>query len=703
MKMIWRLSAVALFCAPLAAWAGPVDGGFIKTQAKRLVDDRGSAVLLRGFGLGNWYLPEGYMWKFGAQGDRPRKIEVLVEKVLGKPEGAKFWRTFRDNYINENDIRRIAALGFNSVRPALKARDFLSETDSPVSLEEGFQRLDQLIAWCRKYNLYVILDLHAAPGGQTGKNIDDSAHDYPELFKYPRYQKQTEELWVRLATRYKDNPVVAGYDLLNEPLPDEFKQYKAQLEPLYKRLARAIRKVDSRHMLIVEGNNWANDWSSFGAPFDSNLCYQFHKYWNDPDRSSVQGYIDFQERYQVPVWVGEFGESKVGSHWYWATTQLFEDLGWGWSFWPWKKLETQSSPYSIRQPRGWEKIQAVANGGSAPARTEGLAIMNEFLKNIRMENCLEVPEVASYLLRRVPSRFEAEDFGHLGEGRSYHAKDTSRRASRYRHGEAVDLEPLSGGQGYNVGWMEKGEWLQYELECDEDGLYDFSFRMAAEGAGASFRLEQAGKDISGEIPVPATGGWTSWKWVTKKALPLKKGKMSLRFFCTTGGYNFDYFLASLAGRTAPARPQNSEMRRGARGKIPGRVEAEDFGAMGEGRSYHDSDAANQGGALRGAEGVDIQAMEENSGLALGLVAGEWLSYEINSLKAQRLRLNSRLKSDAVSSLSVMIDGRSVLRASLYGDWTEKSLGVLDLPAGKHTIAMKLDTGAAKFDWFELVP
>src|SRR5262249_31636594 len=161
---------------------------------------------------------------------------------------------------------------------------------------------------------------------------------------------------------------VAGYDLLNEPLPDEFKAEQHKLEPFYKRLAKAIRGVDSKHMLIVEGCNWANDWSVFGPPFDANLCYQFHKYWNDPDRASVQGYVDFQKRYQIPVWVGEFGESKVGSHWYRASTQLFEDLGWGWSFWPWKKLDASSSPYSIRLPKGWEKIQAVSNGMTGPSR-----------------------------------------------------------------------------------------------------------------------------------------------------------------------------------------------------------------------------------------------------------------------------------------------------------------------------------------------
>ena len=127
-----------------------------------------------GVGLGNWMLPEGYMWRFGDQGDRPRKIEKIVSDLIGPENAARFWSQFRRDYITEADIARIAELGFNSVRPALNARLFLTEGDNAVYVEEGFQLLDNLVGWCRKHNLYVIIDMHGAPGGQTGANIDDS-------------------------------------------------------------------------------------------------------------------------------------------------------------------------------------------------------------------------------------------------------------------------------------------------------------------------------------------------------------------------------------------------------------------------------------------------------------------------------------------------------------------------------------------------
>jgi hypothetical protein len=86
------------------------------------VNEKGEKILLPGVGLGNWMQPEGYMWKFGAQGDRPRKIEKLVNDLLGPEKWRLFWSEFRKHDISETDIQRIAELGFNSIRPALNSR-----------------------------------------------------------------------------------------------------------------------------------------------------------------------------------------------------------------------------------------------------------------------------------------------------------------------------------------------------------------------------------------------------------------------------------------------------------------------------------------------------------------------------------------------------------------------------------------------------
>jgi endoglucanase len=391
--------------------AAPGDGGtppgvnpFVHSEAEKLIDGRGQPLLWRTVGLGNWLLPEGYMWRLeGTRGDRPRRIEARVEELIGEPAAAAFWQSFRERYITEADIERIAALGFNSVRPALNARLLLPEGQE--AFDEGqFALLEQLVGWCKKAGLHVILDMHAAPGGQTGKNIDDSEADYPNLFTKVENQDRLERLWVELATRFADEPAVAGYDLLNEPLPAEFlPMHGAQLWPLYQRLGAAIREVDPNHMLIVEGGNWANDWSTLGPPFDDNMMYSFHKYWNASDISSIQGYLSYREQWKRPVWVGEIGENT--NEWYEANFQLLEDHDIGWAFWPWKKLDATNNPLAIRPPARWHLIQSyVIDANQKPSAADAQAVLDELLAWLPFDKNRENAEVLCSLPAAIASR-----------------------------------------------------------------------------------------------------------------------------------------------------------------------------------------------------------------------------------------------------------------------------------------------------------
>jgi aryl-phospho-beta-D-glucosidase BglC (GH1 family) len=258
------LASVWIGAAAPSAASSPVAPTFLHARGQDIVNEKGDKVLLRGVGLGNWMLPEGYMWKFGNQGDRPRRIEKVVSDLIGPESAGRFWTEFRKNYITEADVQQIADLGYNSVRPALNARLFLTEGDSPKTVKEGYELLDNLVKWCKARGVYVIIDMHAAPGGQTGQNIDDSADDLPELFMETKYQDRLVELWRTIAKRYKNEPAVAGYDLLNEPLPQKTgaaAKFKDKLEPLYQRITQAIREVDPKHMIILEGADWSNDWS----------------------------------------------------------------------------------------------------------------------------------------------------------------------------------------------------------------------------------------------------------------------------------------------------------------------------------------------------------------------------------------------------------------------------------------------------------
>ncbi|HSN67182.1 MAG TPA: cellulase family glycosylhydrolase, partial [Fusibacter sp.] len=169
-----------------------------------------SPILLRGFGLGGWFLPEGYMWKLYTKCDRPRRMEALIETLCGEEYAAKFWEDYFDSYITERDIEQIAARGYNSVRLPINARKLYHMTDDGLTFDVAtIQRIDRLIDWCRKWNIYVILDMHGAPGGQTGANIDDSLSDLPELFMNDQNVEILTQLWLMLAMRYKDEPIIA--------------------------------------------------------------------------------------------------------------------------------------------------------------------------------------------------------------------------------------------------------------------------------------------------------------------------------------------------------------------------------------------------------------------------------------------------------------------------------------------------------------
>jgi hypothetical protein len=360
--------------------------GFVHAQGSALVDPGGHHLVLRTAALGNWLLNEGYMWEFSSsRGDRSRRIEARISEMIGATDAAAFWKSYRDNYVTEDDLARLAALGFNSVRVAMNARLLMPEGQSQFD-DSQFAYLTNLALWGSRHGVYVVFDMHGAPGGQTGRNIDDDINDYPDLFTNTTNQDRLVALWTEIARRFANDTTVAGYDLLNEPLPSDFSQFYPQLWPLYQRLGQAIRTVDSHHLLIVEGGNWANDWSTLGAPFDENMAYSFHKYWNASDIGSIQEYLDYRTMWQRPVWCGEIGENT--DDWYRANFQLLEDNDIGWCFWTWKKMDSGNNPYSVSAPNGWNDIQNYVDNGAPPPPAAAVnATLSAFVSNMQLADC----------------------------------------------------------------------------------------------------------------------------------------------------------------------------------------------------------------------------------------------------------------------------------------------------------------------------
>ena len=457
--------------------SGPANfSGFVRAKDARLIDANGDYILLRGVGLGNWLLPEGYMWKFGPGAESPREIESLVSKLLGEESAKVFWKDFRDLFISEAEIEMIAECGFNHVRLPINSRIIMDEEGLPI--EDGFILIDRIIAWCRKYNLWVLLDLHGAPGGQTGTNIDDSPNNKPELFMERRYWDQTLEIWRLLATRYAKETVVLGYDLLNEPLPNEWQhQYSDELKKLYRELTAVIRAVDTDHLIVYEGTHWSTNWEIFTEVWDENSLLQFHKYWSAPDTTSIQKFLDVRDQIGLPIYMGEGGENNL--EWIYTAFRLYENYDIGWNFWPWKKIETKTSPLSVNAPTGWDEIRNVAHGGARPSQERAQSIFDELLINFRFENCTWRVEVVNAMLARNPTVIPAWGFGFKGFGESYSTK-SSNPLEGMRSQDSVTIEYLrpgsqesfnfeqSDGRDYTqaeelVVRLNQDEWLEYEV------------------------------------------------------------------------------------------------------------------------------------------------------------------------------------------------------------------------------------------------
>jgi len=369
----------------------PASAQFAHTDRKQIVDGGGKPLLIRATNLGNWMVPEGYMWLFEGGPQSPSEIRALVLELLG-PDGADaFWRKYRDTYVTREDIALLHQAGINTVRVPLHFELFQSDD------AEGFRLLNRLIGWCHEEGIYVVLDLHAAPGGQTGTNIDDSI-GYPWLFQSAQAQEQLVAVWQRLATHYREDRMVLGYDLLNEPIPPfpKLQPLNAALEPLYKKVAAAIRDVGDKHILFLGGAQWDGNFEVFGKPFDKNVVYTFHKYWTAPDVSVIRPYLEFRDRYDVPVWMGESGENT--DEWITTFRTMLEANNIGWAFWPYKKMGKPSAIVSVTPPADWPKIVAFAKlaRGTAHAeerlksRPEQEVIQRAFaelLENIELKKC----------------------------------------------------------------------------------------------------------------------------------------------------------------------------------------------------------------------------------------------------------------------------------------------------------------------------
>ncbi|MCL6572044.1 MAG: glycoside hydrolase family 5 protein [Bacillus sp. (in: Bacteria)] len=216
----------------------------------------------------------------------------------------------------------MAEIGINVVRIPFNYRHFESDMKPGKYLSSGFLYLDRAIEWAKKYGIYIILDLHAAPGWQNQGWHSDNPYGFSLLWVNRHFQERVKNLWTYIANYYKNEPKVAGYNLLNEPNAPNIEI----LNRLYREWVEAIRTVDRKHIIFLEGNRYSQVFDGLDEPFDDNIVYSSHNYTivthNARRYPGEVGniYADpnwmekiFLERNSwilnrnLPGWVGEFG------------------------------------------------------------------------------------------------------------------------------------------------------------------------------------------------------------------------------------------------------------------------------------------------------------------------------------------------------------------------------------------------------------
>ena len=370
---------------------------FVHVEGINLIQPNGERLFIQGTNLGNWLNPEGYMFGF-SKTNSAWMIDLLFKEAIGPDGTANFWKQFKDNYITQADIKFIAQQGANTIRLPFNYKLFTDEDYMGLSSQQdGFQRIDQLISWCRQAGLYLILDMHDCPGSQTGDNIDDG-YGYPWLFESEQSQQLFCDIWQRIAKRYAKEPVILGYELMNEPIAHYFEnkdELNARLEPLYKRAVRAIRQVDRNHVILLGGARWNSDFFMFSDwTFDNNIMYTCHRYGGDATAEAINDYISFRDKTQLPMYMGEIGHNT--NEWQADFVKVMKQANIGYTFWPYKKLDG-SCMMGIQRPELWDSVVVKYSETdrttyknlreARPNQQLFRQQLDEFIRNCRFERC----------------------------------------------------------------------------------------------------------------------------------------------------------------------------------------------------------------------------------------------------------------------------------------------------------------------------
>lgn len=356
------------------------DSDFLKAEGELVKNRKGETVMLRGVNAGGLFVIEQWMNGFAASGptdeinirtkDHKTTSQVFIER-FGLEKAKELWKAYQENWWSEIDFENCAAMGMNCIR--LPFTYMTVDFDAIVGYEYAgnydFTPLDTFIETAASYGMYTILDLHGAYGSQNGQDhsgeVISSAADVT-FYSNTRYIDLTAKLWAAIAERYKDNPAVAGYDLLNEPGEKAGSTGKKHFD-VFDMLYDAIRAKDKDHIVIFE-SCWEGENLPQPAEYGwENCMYSFHHYTSMSGGNQYLAHAQSwnekianvsRRNFGIPLHMGEFNNYNDPEQWTYVLN-LLNNAGWHWSSWTYKiNNNWDNSAWGIYTIHAEEKVNA---------------------------------------------------------------------------------------------------------------------------------------------------------------------------------------------------------------------------------------------------------------------------------------------------------------------------------------------------------
>ncbi|MBX0291844.1 cellulase family glycosylhydrolase [Hymenobacter sp. HSC-4F20] len=580
-----RLGVLGLLLAVVGSAGSPATAqnlSMLRAAGPKMLDASGREVVLRGYNVGGWLLQESYILQTDTLNCQWRIKQGLL-RTMSEAQMEDFYHQYRQKFITKADIDFLAKQGFNAVRLPFHYDLFLTPEQRHARTEvirnpqkltayveqlsrwydqnqlfvdpkkmEGIRFIDDVVKWCAANNMYVILDLHAAPGGQgTDRNINDNFQPL-DLWKRRDakgrliYQDLTVRLWEKLAARYRQDARIAMYDLINEPhnlnAATGLSADNQELSAFYARLINAVRAQGDQHLLLLEGNGYGNEYTNLtpdklAITDKGNLVYNAHRYWcpNTPEAADpnpqqinlLRNLAAFRDQWQVPVWVGETGENS--NEWFAAAVQALNAQNIGWCHWNIKRVDSGAGLLRVK-PYG------------SILTPEGRAAL---LRNVQFVNCQVNRDVAAALTKpadfrapfvalTIPGTIAATDYDLGRDGVAYHDDFSARTDYRdltptnqggaYRN-DGVDINTSKdAGNGFAVSKLAAGEWLAYTVTIATPGTYTAELRLQP-GSTPGRLVLRLGELNVGAVTVAPGAGWAT---VSVRTPVLPAGQHSLR-------------------------------------------------------------------------------------------------------------------------------------------------------------------------------